>query len=204
MINNKHIINNLAFNNDKKQCLYKMKTIDKSKKGSIDALIKPLLELINSKKDFYTTSSCSGRIIVVALPQNKRKYNTKWLFVSHEEVAVKDIIKHLEAIKSVKDTVYLRFEPIILHIAATSVEKAVELINLASSVGFKRGGIISANKKIIVELVGVDTLDVPIAKDKKLMISEDYLRFIIEEANNKLMRNKERIDLFYEKIKSKI
>lgn len=37
---------------------------DKSRKGSVDDRIKDLVCLINSTDDFFTTSTCSGRIIL--------------------------------------------------------------------------------------------------------------------------------------------
>lgn len=51
----------------------KLSSPDLSKKGSVDDAIKDLVEFINKKSQFVTTSSCSGRIIVVShvsiLPQ---------------------------------------------------------------------------------------------------------------------------------------
>jgi len=40
--------------------------VDKSRKGSVDEKILPLVNLINSTDDFFTTSTCSGRIILFA------------------------------------------------------------------------------------------------------------------------------------------
>ena len=37
---------------------------DASRKGSIDAPIIELVKYINEQENYYTTSSCSGRIIV--------------------------------------------------------------------------------------------------------------------------------------------
>ena len=39
---------------------------DLSRKGSVDEPIKDLVEFINSLDSYFTTSSCSGRIIVFA------------------------------------------------------------------------------------------------------------------------------------------
>ncbi|KEP67670.1 UNVERIFIED_CONTAM: hypothetical protein HHA_227400 [Hammondia hammondi] len=41
---------------------------DKSKKGSVDEEIRPLLDAINKLKNFYTSSSCAGRILLVGTP----------------------------------------------------------------------------------------------------------------------------------------
>ena len=46
----------------KEQCL---SGVDLSRKGSVDAPILDLVNFINAQPDFFTTSSCSGRTIVV-------------------------------------------------------------------------------------------------------------------------------------------
>lgn len=45
----------------KKQSL---KRLDASKKGSVDEGISQLVSVVNSREEFFTTSSCSGRIIL--------------------------------------------------------------------------------------------------------------------------------------------
>ena len=42
-----------------------LSAVDLSRKGSIDAPIEELIQFINSQRNYFTTSSCSGRIIVV-------------------------------------------------------------------------------------------------------------------------------------------
>lgn len=50
------------FSQWKKQCLNKL---DLSKKGSVDEDIAHVVSLLNSFEEFFTTSSCSGRIILI-------------------------------------------------------------------------------------------------------------------------------------------
>lgn len=50
-----------GFNKQKKSCLSQ---VDLSKKGSIDDQIIDLVQYINAHENFFTTSSCSGRISV--------------------------------------------------------------------------------------------------------------------------------------------
>ena len=54
-------INMAAFAKQKEACLSQ---VDLSKKGSIDEHITELIKFINAKEDYFTTSSCSGRISV--------------------------------------------------------------------------------------------------------------------------------------------
>ena len=44
---------------------HSLSKIDKSKKNSIDKNIKSLINIINKSDDYYTTSSCSGRIVLL-------------------------------------------------------------------------------------------------------------------------------------------
>ena len=50
-----------AFEKQKIACLSQ---VDMSKKGSIDDQIVDLIKYINAKENYFTTSSCSGRISV--------------------------------------------------------------------------------------------------------------------------------------------
>lgn len=47
-----------------KQKAQALNGVDLSRKGSVDVPIQPLIEFLNSDSDYFTTSSCSGRIIV--------------------------------------------------------------------------------------------------------------------------------------------
>lgn len=51
-----------TFSRWKEQCLNKL---DLSKKGSVDQDIEHVVSLLNSCDEYFTTSSCSGRIIVI-------------------------------------------------------------------------------------------------------------------------------------------
>ena len=50
------------FSQWKQQCLNKL---DLSKKGSVDEDIEHVVSLLNSCEEYFTTSSCSGRVILI-------------------------------------------------------------------------------------------------------------------------------------------
>ena len=85
----------MSFQNDKKVFLSK---IDKSSIGSVDEDIKNLIDLINSKENYYSTSSCSGRIVLIE--QAEKKKEAEWLMVSHKEVSFEDLKKALKEVPS--------------------------------------------------------------------------------------------------------
>ena len=53
---------NLLFD---KQKLETLKTADLSRKGSFDQLIDEFLRCLNKHNDYFTLSSCSGRIVLL-------------------------------------------------------------------------------------------------------------------------------------------
>ncbi len=67
-----------------------LKKKDKSKKGSIDKDIVGIVNLINSKKAYYTTSSCAGRIVLLEM-KSKKKNECDWIFTKHDKVKFNEI-----------------------------------------------------------------------------------------------------------------
>ena len=80
----------MIFQKEKNDFLIKK---DKSRKGSIDNKIKKLVNKINSLNDFYTTSSCSGRVLILAIPNSNKKNEVKYLFISHKKIKNKELKK---------------------------------------------------------------------------------------------------------------
>lgn len=152
---------------------------DKSPQGYMDKDIVQLLKKINSKKDYETTSSCSGRIVLL---NSQKKGESKWLFKSHEPVTVEQIIKTLPEHK-----VWFMQEPLILHIKCKTLEAADKLLSIANSIGLKKSGITSL-KNILVEIKGAERIETVLEKPSK-----EYLNLLIEEANKKLLQTKEKI-----------
>ncbi|MEK6869103.1 MAG: hypothetical protein AABX74_02655 [Nanoarchaeota archaeon] len=59
---------------------------DKSRKGCIDPKIKKLIDKINSLDGFFTTSSCSGRVLLFSIPMSNKKNQVQYLFSSHTKI----------------------------------------------------------------------------------------------------------------------
>ena len=156
---------------------------DKSIKGSIDKEIKDLVDKINSFDDYFTTSSCSGRIV---LQTGEKKSESEWIKVSHDEVDLEWV-----KVKPVEKILWFRMEPAILDVACSSIEKAQELLDKAQLI-FKKSFIKTTRNKILVEIKGSEHIAAPIAKEKWL-VDEHYLQILIEEANKKLKKTREKI-----------
>jgi tRNA wybutosine-synthesizing protein 3 len=194
-----------------------LKKKDKSRKGYIDKDIIGIVNLINSKKDFYTTSSCAGRIVLLEM-KSKKKNECDWIFSKHDKVTFNEIIdalKHcnkqktrelpLNAIKReetsfFKSPVWFKQQPIILHVACRNLDAAKKLLDLARKV-FKHSGILSiTDKKATVEIIGNERIETIVA-DKNFIVDGNYLKNLVKYANNNFGENKTKSKGFFNIIK---
>ncbi|NJE45888.1 hypothetical protein E3E35_00380 [Thermococcus sp. GR7] len=167
--------------------------------GKVDEDIIPLLEKINSLENYFTTSSCSGRISVMEMPEFGDKVNAAWLGKWHREVELGEV---LEAIKkhSSGQLWFLVRSPI-LHVGARTMEDAVKLLNLAIGLGFKYSNIKSvSHKKLLVEIRSTERMDVPLGADGELWVSEDYIERIVDIANEQVRRFKGKLKRLEEEV----
>ncbi|MCD6189016.1 MAG: hypothetical protein J7J97_02290, partial [Thermococcus sp.] len=151
-----------------------------------------LLNKINSLENYFTTSSCSGRISVMQLPDFGDKLNAIWLGKWHSEVKIEEVLDAIN--KHDGGMLWFMLHSPILHVAARTLEDAVELLNLAISCGFKHSNIKSiSHKKLVVEIRSTERMDVPLGKDGELWVSPEHLEKIIEIADLQLRRAKEKL-----------
>ena len=170
---------------------------DKSRKGSIDKGILKLVDKINASKEFYTTSSCSGRILVIEKKSDSKK-DAEWLFISHEKVKSSKIIKTLK--KKIEFPIFFKQESFILHVACRNIECAKSFLDNARTL-FKKAGIISVNdKKVMVEVVGTEKIET-IVTDKSFVADEKFIEKLVEYSNINMDKNKKNIGKFLKIIK---
>lgn len=176
----------MAFDHDKRMALTKK---DKSKKGTIDLDIKALCDQINSKKNYYTTSSCSGRIQLLSYSSNRKKNETEFLYSAHDVANAKELLESLHASSG---EVWIRVECFILHVACRSADNAVALLNICRQLGLKRTGIISMSKKNIVEIINHPRIDAPM-RVGDVLVTDSYVTFLVERGNEILDANRKMI-----------
>jgi tRNA wybutosine-synthesizing protein 3 len=153
--------------------------------GDVDAELVSILSRINSHRDYYTTSSCAGRISLISDAGSKREsvFLGKW----HGPIEASEVLR---ALKPVKGVTYFRFEPAIIHVAARNVEAADILLKAAISCGFKRSGIQSVKDgRVLLEVLGTERIDAPVADGGRVVVESEYLRFLIALANVKYGTN---------------
>ncbi len=179
----------MKFEQEKKRQFSKQ---DKSDKGDTDNAILPLIKKINSERDYYSTSSCAGRIVLIK--DKEKKQEGLFLFRSHEKISFNELKGELNnAVKKYKGLIYFKQEACILHAACSSLQKAQELIDKAKFAGWKKSGIMASRRRIVCEMESTERLALPIADKGKILVENDYLKLLIKEANKKLARTGEKI-----------
>jgi len=164
---------------------------DKSSIGSWDPKIAGLCNKINKKKNYYTTSSCAGRVVILKYSDTKQE--DAFLFRTHNKISFKEIKNALEKInKEYKGIAEFQQSCCILHVACLTLIDAQDLVNKAKASGWQRSGIIGG-KRNIVELHSTESMSFPIINNK-ILVNDDFLKLVVEMANNKLERTWSKIN----------
>ncbi len=164
--------------------------IDKSHAGKWDEEIVDLCEKINLSDSFYTTSSCSGRVLLM-IDQDK-KSSGLFLWISHKKVSLENFKRELQKIKK-KNLVKFKSEPPLLHIVCKTLEDAKNILEKAVKAGWKKSGIINLGKNIVLELHSTEKLEFPILKNGKSLVNEEFLKSVLEKSNQKLEKGWKKI-----------
>ena len=178
----------MSFANEKKVFLSKL---DKSNKSKIDKHIQSLINIINQKENYYTTSSCSGRVYLRS--NSHQKDNIKLLKISH------DLINTEFFNINNNQLIWLQLADCIVHVACKDLDSATKLLNLAKSV-YKQSNILTISNKIILEIKGSQAISMPLFDDNKLLFNKN-LEWLRDLVNNKLVLIHQNIKKFEEKLK---
>jgi len=177
----------MGFRTDKEKAMKKYNYALKKKK--VDKPIIPLLDYINSMKKYYTTSSCSGRTILLH-ELGKRKIDNKFIVKEHGDV---NIDKFLNInLGELQGKIWLKMEPFIIHIVGKTLESAKKVLEIGMKSGLKHSGIfVFKPDRYIIELKGTQNLSTPIIEKRKMLIHKDYFIYLLSLADEKMRKNEE-------------
>ncbi|XP_074077266.1 tRNA wybutosine-synthesizing protein 3 homolog isoform X2 [Macrotis lagotis] len=147
---------------------------DLSWEGGVDTGREELVPPLSGRERFFTTSSCAGRILLLdgsSEAPEVQKQNRPWLLVSHGACAREEL---LSALRRARGDAVLKFEPFVLHVRCCQLQDARRLA-VRSTHG----------------------LEVPLSHEGRLMVTEEYIDFLLKIANQKMEENKKRIERFY-------
>ena len=122
--------------------------------------------------------------------EKKAKGLFNW--ISHKKISFKELKKEIEKLKT-NIPIKFKQDPCILHVACKSIKDAQALYDKAKRIGWKRSGLISFDKRIILELNSTEKLEFPIMQNNKLLINDEFLETIVKDSNKKLERGWKKI-----------
>lgn len=192
--------------------------IDKSSKQSWDKKIIRLCERINKNNNYYTTSSCSGRVVIMLDKEKKGK--GLFIKIYHDLINLKKLKNDLDKIASFHSVInnkqlmknsninninnkqliksknlargnIIKFkqEPCILHVACKTLKDAQNLYDKAKLAGWKKSGIIASGRRFMVELYNTGKLEFPIIKGNKILVDDNFLKIIVKKNNENLKKS---------------
>ena len=176
-----------------------METLKKAMENNeVDKKAIPIIEKLNGIDEFFTTSSCSGRIAIMELPSIGNKIDARFLGKWDDKIEIQDIKNALE--NAEKGEIWMLAQPPIFHVSASDVNAASKLIKVAKQSGFKNSGIRSIGKRVTVEVRSTEEVDVPLGIDGKLLCDEKYLSLLVSIANEIMDRIEKKLKVFERKI----
>ena len=160
-----------------------LKKLNKAKNENlVDKDIIPILDIINDLDDYYTSSSCYGRIVLLEIPEIGDKKNAVFLGKWHRKITSDEILK--AANKANKGLLWILAQSPIIHLGAKTNNAADKILKTAISCGFKNSGLKSIDRNIIVEILSTERLDSPVGKDGILFFEGEYLELLVEISND--------------------
>lgn len=193
----------MNFDEQKTKYLEALYKPDKSKKGSVDEKVIPIIDMLNDMKDYVSTSSCSGRIDLLSRSKGGKKHESEWPYVTHGLADSNKIWNTLqEEAKKEDREVWMKMEAPIMHIMCRDIESAQSLINFATKVGFKYSGIfVTKPGRVLVQIMGCEKIEGLVATDGELLVDQNYIEKITIEANKKLTSAHTRLENLFKEIK---
>ena len=163
------------------------------KDGKADWPIMKLCKRIDQKKHYFTSSSCSGRILLLQLEEDEHKrpggFLTKW----HRTVKWNELEQALQQPVDGK-FVWFKQEALILHLGCDTMESAEKLLLLCRVAGLKRFGIQSTHPgKIMVEILGTRNMYFLVKEKNKILCDDTFLKIQLKKANEKFKQNEQLI-----------
>jgi len=186
------------FIENKKQAMEKLNKAKKQDK--VDEDIIPILDIINSFDEYYTSSSCYGRIVLLELPIIGDKKNAKFLGKWHRKITKKDFSDSFK--KSSKGQIWFLAQAPIIHLFSKDLNSGDKIVKKAVSCGFKNSGFRSIKKNIVVELTSTERLDCPIGFDGRFYVDDRYISLLLDSANEVINRSSKKLKKLKEELKN--
>ena len=177
-----------------------LKSLEKANlDDEVDRQILPVLNLINKSSEYYTSSSCAGRIILLEIPKIGDKKNARFVGIWHRTIKSEELLTAAKEAK--KGMLWLLAQSPIIHISTKTNDAADKIVKIANACGFKNSAIKSFYKRIVVEVCSTERLDAPIGKDGELLLNKEHLELLVEISNEIIKKSGLKLKKLEEKLR---
>ena len=178
-----------------------LQKLEKAKKDNlVDEGIIPILDIINEFDDYFTSSSCFGRIVLLELPVIGDKKNAKFIGKWHRSINADEFLSAME--KAETGQLWLLAQSSIIHIIAKTNTVADKILKIAYSCGFKHSGFKSVENKIVVEICSTERLDSPVGKDGTLFCDQQYLDLLVDISNEIIKKSNAKLEKIEQELRA--
>jgi tRNA wybutosine-synthesizing protein 3 len=162
--------------------------------GYVDIDIKELIELVFTKKNIFTTSSCSGRITIVDAIYPWLREEASIVFKKHSSITVEEILSILN--QNALHRFWLIVSGPIVHFNVLDLSTAFRLLTIVRNAGFKHSGILSISSGgIIVEVVSGVWVPFLLKDGDKIVVKD--LEYIVSLVNEILYEGKAKLEKLF-------
>ena len=193
-------------NNDSNTDSYSNNNSDQKEEEKLDEIIK--IKDSNTTTDLNIESNARSR--------SSGKGCGKWLIASHGIIDSVQLFAALNLDKSITKAqqqeeckkhggqpLIFKYEPFLLHIAASNQTRAHQLLTLALENGLRESGTIQTTKRITVAIRSQSlSLCLPLAYNGPLRPNDEYLKSLVDEANSRHELNKQKLLRFTKSIEN--
>jgi len=187
----------------------KRRALERLAERGADADIVAILERINRLENFFTTSSCSGRIVLLKIPHAGSKREAEFFAKWHRPVSAAEVLLALRSMQGrnagysaasgEREEIWLIEQPPIIHVACRDLRSAEEMLKVAYASGFKYSNLKSL-KHFVVEILSTERMDVPLCECGRMLCTAEYIEFVVSRANFLLNRAKRKLKRLLENL----
>ncbi len=165
--------------------------------GYLDEDLLDILLEFFKRPESYTTSSCSGRIVVVDSRMPWERKNATIIFKKHSSISLEEITSLLS--QPVLYRLWLVATGPIIHVVTLTAREALRILRIAREAGFKHSGVLSVSRKgYLVELRTGIRLAILLKTSDRIVVDEHGLREAVKAVNEALSEGKKRLQRLLE------
>lgn len=186
----------------KKHHVKKLEEAIRNKK--MDPLMIDICQFIAQTKNYFTTSTCSGRITLMDVNEKDEKKENAFFRKWHRKVKLEEVWEGINDNSNIEN-LWFKQDAFVFVIGTNKMEKTKPIIQACQEAGVKKYGIHHFEKgKVLMEIFGSKGMSVPVKERKEILVEKEYVQKLVEIANKKWIQNNETLEKLIQKMKEKL